>query len=184
MARRGRLRKLDRSRWRPPPPDRGTPQIQELRQALIGKNDLTLTPLSALFARELITRPAHDAGCLYGALSALQRHAWDLSDGSLGPHYRRIVANGFGLLTDTPGVWSGDSDVSLDDKRERARARLADMDLALGKPPELVRLITRDVVLDQRWDAWVRRYVLECSDRRDETALLVLREGLRRLHGG
>jgi hypothetical protein len=103
MARRGgRPRKPDRTRARAPRVDRGTPELQQLRQLLVGKNDLELTPLGALVARDLISREAHDSGVLYGALTALSRAGWSLDTGSLSRHYRRIVANDFGLLTDSP----------------------------------------------------------------------------------
>jgi hypothetical protein len=174
---------MDRTRWRPPPPDKGSPQFQALRAALVGRNDLELTPLGALRARDLVSREAHDAGTLYGALTALSRSGWDLNTGSLGPHYRRIVANGFGFLSDAPGVWSGDSS-SLDERCERARTRLGHMDRALLWPlgrPSLVSMITRDIVLDRRWDMWVRHYVLERPEPQDKSALVALVEGLRRL---
>jgi hypothetical protein len=183
MARAGRRRKAIRERWRPPPPDKGSPQLQTLRSALVGQNDLELTPLGALRARNLVSREAHDAGTLYGALTALARVAWDLDTGSLGPHYRRVVANGFGLLSDSPGVWAGDSS-SLDERCERARARLAHMDRALLWPlgrPSLVSMITRDIVIDQRWDEWIKHYILERPEPQDKSALVALVEGLRRL---
>jgi hypothetical protein len=90
-----------------------------LRQLLVRKIDLTLDPLGALLARELITRPAYDAGNLYGAFSVLSRKDSRLADGSLTGHYRKVIANGFGLLVDTPGVWTGtDPDQSRADRLE------------------------------------------------------------------
>jgi hypothetical protein len=158
--------------------------LRAFRLALVGDNDLEATPLGALRARNLVTREAHDAGTLYAALTALSRSGWNLNTGSLSPHYHRIVANGFGLLTDSPGVWAGDSTASLDERCERARTRLAHMDRALLWPlgrPSLVSMITRDVVLDQRWDMWVRHYVVGRPEPQDRSALVALVEGLRRL---
>jgi hypothetical protein len=68
--------------------------------------------------------------------------------------HRNIIANGFGLLVDTPAVLTGaDPDESLDDRREAARTRLAAMNAALWLPGEgsAVYHTTRRGVLDQMW---------------------------------
>ena len=164
--------------------DRGTAEIQQFRRVLVGNNNFTLDPLGALHSRELISRPAYDSGNLYAALTALSRSGWSLETGSLSPHYRRIVANGFGLFAiDSPGVWMGDLESSETDRRERARVRLARMDAALWPPGEssLIFHTTRATVLDQLWADWLKRYVLGKSWPKDELRLEALREGLRRL---
>jgi hypothetical protein len=155
-----------------------------LRQLLVGKNDLELTPLGVLRARDLISREAHDSGCLYGALTALSRAAWDLDTGSLSRHYRKIISNGYGLfVTDAPGVWAGDPEASESDRREAARLRLEGMNRVLWLPGESSGVFhtTQSVVLDQLWADWVKRYALERPWPKDEVRLAALREGLRRL---
>jgi hypothetical protein len=191
MARRGGRPRRAHPRSRPttrqgrrPALDPGTPELQRLRTALVGKNDLSLDPLGALLARELITRQGYNVGNLYAALSALSRKGWRIEDGSLSAHYRKVVANGFGLLGDAPGVWAGtDLDRSYTDRIEAARTRLDRMNRALWLPGEssVIYHTTRATVLDQLWADWLKHYVLGKSWPKDERRLEALREGLRRL---
>lgn len=63
-----------------PPVDRGTPEGQARRTALVGEADPALAayPLGAMLARQIIDREQHDAGLLYA-------RAWTVKFGSPWP---------------------------------------------------------------------------------------------------
>jgi hypothetical protein len=103
--------------------DRGTPELQALRQRLVPGADPALAenPLSLLLARGLISAEQHGAGCRYERLYRLAVARREISFGQL---YRRL---GEATGRSTGGESDGHDDARIADTRRHYLAAKANL---------------------------------------------------------
>jgi hypothetical protein len=156
--------------------------LRKLRLMVNGEQAATLPvdPLAALFSRGLIDMPCHLAGRRYAFLTALERRAWHLQEGSVGPLWERFIS---GTVSDI-----GISYVSAGNGNqiESARGELHRMNQELAPPGDVDHgqglFMVRALAVDNSWLPWVKRRILRLPPRpRDDARLAVLNRALERL---